>query len=245
MLLPLIIFLFIKKISCENNNVQQATRNYPFVVGIGFNDTDLNIFKHVCSGCFIVNHWVITAGKCTALERNYFVSIPEYKNESVSITKFNVLKLYVYTKDASNSTVFGLMRVEDVPFEVPLPMLPVYDYIDIGEIQRAVFVQFHAESETRPFQVFDAAISKCPDGMENVVCVEDKHDDIYSFGGPLLQDDTIIGIYTAYLEEDKKEFVPVSRFLNWISQCIELFQNESGFILRNIQNSTFEERDKT
>lgn len=227
MLLLLVIFFLIQKTCTENKkNVQtiRAANKYSYVVGVGFNDSESRIDKHVCSGCLIEINWVITAGKCTDLKRNYFVSVPQYKNGTVFLTKFSVLKSFVYARDNNNGALFGVMRIQNIPFDYELPTLPVDDYINRVDLPVA-FVQFDAESKLSSSKVFNVVTSVCPEGIENVVCVGDEKDIIYSFGGPLMYEDVIIGVYSGYLEEDRKEFVPVSSFLNWIGERIEIYQN--------------------
>lgn len=225
-----VIFFFI-----ENGNSDESFKKYPYVVGIGFIETEQKTQKekeiNSCSGSLIEETWVITAGSCIHMynNREHFVSFDEYNDGDVSVRKVKVLNRQLFTYAESDEdpfgaviapTLLGMVKIGTVPIKT-LPKLSSDNYIQrigLPVVYARYLAVFPEELKTSRLQIIEFIITPCPTVFKTFICVLDQLHVLSTttyYGAPLIHDDTVIGLY-AGSDGSHKMFVPVSEFLDKI-----------------------------
>lgn len=235
MFLSLVVLLLIK-----NSSSLEDLKKYAYVVGIGYYLQDKNEMIDVtntCSGALVRTTWVLTAGDCVTVDKRYYVIFNSYNNKSeLIVNKTAAIERFLHPgyNRPTYTTNIGLMRIAEVAVPI-LPILSMKDYstsfelpvINISYMKRADGIKNNS------LRINDLVLTSCDATINPMLCalnstvvtIGDKTgnamlNDWFNFGGSLLHNDTIIGLYVGKRNAYVARFVSITEHYYWIDQII-------------------------
>lgn len=222
----LVMLLFIK-----NSRSNELLKDYPYVVGIGITMSDSEvgpIFIDTCTGSIVNANWVLTVGDCIAQEEDYFVSIASYNNGTPSVTKVNVTERFLHPgyKRPTFATNIGLVAIPEGTVPI-LPKLSLDDYWQSFGLPVDYIGFWDKSKETNGtiLQRAEFVINRCHLPSKSLVCAEKRSHNAessnwFTFGGPLISEGTITGLYVGQIDTNLGRFVPISVNYHWIEKVM-------------------------
>lgn len=217
----LLTFLLIR-----NGNSDDNLKKYPFAVGVGYIEGGKKF--HTCAGCLLQENWLITAGDCIEHERTYFVTITHNKGTE----NRRVFDRYVKDNlDFNNddSTLLGLMKIDFVSNSIKTYPKLITKHLPPFDV-RFIYVEYVAgledESKNNKVKVVNLVSSPCIKEITEslYVCVNDQRHALSTrYGGPLLYNGTLVGVYSAdIIDVTVKRFISIRSYSGWINQKMGL-----------------------
>lgn len=231
------------------NGYLDTKNNFDYVVCI--EQKNENSYLRFCTGSLIDEKWILTAGHCTG-NKTLSVSYGNRSQENF-VDRVNVIlqirhpdyKQFESQDDHGKSEIrndIGLLKVETIPIN-PLGMISFVDYTPFTGLT-VVYAGYgitwreHVISSSEnwekflnlkstPLQLASGVTVKCNISItwHPSTCVhsEESFSGMGDSGGPLIYDETVVGVHSGYYGEILV-FVPVQPYLKWIHQVIAQYE---------------------